>query len=92
MTTELTPEDINKLLSEADELIKSIETEAVQDMQADRRIQFEKDAQELKRLRLEAQTRIEKEGRPDSAKFGDGMHEAFEDIVKAMKDLGDYLT
>ena len=92
MSTEMTPKDINKLLSEADELIKSIESEAVQDMQADQRIQFEKDAQELKRLRLEAQKRIEKEGQPDSATYGEGMHEALKDIVKAMKGLGDYLS
>ena len=86
------PTDIDQLLAEADELIKQINADAIKDMQEEHRIQFEKHAQNLKRLRYEVQEKIDKKGTPESGSYGEGMHEAIDDIVAAMKNLGSYFS
>jgi ElaB/YqjD/DUF883 family membrane-anchored ribosome-binding protein len=86
------PKDIGQLLAEADELIKQINADAIKDMQEEHRIQFEKHAQSLKRLRSEAQENIDKKGTPENGSYSEGMHEAIDDIVKAMKNLGSYFS
>jgi hypothetical protein len=86
------PKDIGQLLAEADELIKQINADAIKDMQEEHRIQFEKHAQSLKRLRSEVQENIDKKGTPENGSYSEGMHEAIDDIVKAMKNLGSYFS
>ena len=86
------PKDIGQLLAEADELIKQINTDAIKDMQEEHRIQFEKHAQSLKRLRSEFQENMDKKGTPENGSYSEGMHEAIDDIVKAMKNLGSYFS
>jgi len=49
------PKDIDQVLAEADELIKQINSNAIKDMEEEHRIQFEKHAQSLKKLRSEIQ-------------------------------------
>ena len=61
-------------------------------MEEEHRIQFEKHAQSLKRLRSEVQEKIDKQGTPDSGTYGEGMHQAIEDIATAMKNLGSYFS
>ena len=87
-----TSKDIDQLLAEADELIKQINADAIKDMQEVHRIQFEKHAQNLKRLRSEVQDKIDKKGTPKNGSYSEGMHEAIDDIVKAMKNLGSYFS
>jgi len=41
---------------------------------------------------MAAQDKIEKEGAQESGTYGEGMHEAIEDIVKAMKRMAGYLS
>ena len=86
------PTDIDQLLAEADELIKKINADAIKDMQEEHRIQFEKHAQSLRRLRSEVQEKIDKKGTPESGSYSEGMHEAIDDIVTAMKNLGSYFS
>ncbi len=86
------PKDIGQLLAEADELIKQINTDAIKDMQEEHRIQFEKHAQSLKRLRSKVQENIDKKGTLENGSYSEGMHEAIDDIVKAMKNLGSYFS
>jgi hypothetical protein len=40
----------------------------------------------------EVQDKIGKVGTPGSRSYGEGMHEAMDDIVKAMKELASYLA
>jgi len=87
-----TPKNIGQLLAEADELIKQINADAIKDMQEEHRIQFEKHAQSLKRLRSEVQENIDKQETPENGSYSEGMHEAIDDIVKAMKNLGSYFS
>ena len=86
------PKDIDQVLAEADELIKQINSNAIKDMEEEHRIQFEKHAQSLKKLRSEVQEKIDKEGTPDSGTYSEGMHQAIVDIVTAMKNLGSYFS
>ena len=86
------PTDIDRLLAEADELIKQIDSNAIKDMEEEHRIQFEAHAQSLKKLRSEVQEKIEKEGTPEGGAYGEGMHQAIDDIMTAMKNLGSYFS
>ena len=84
--------NIEQLLAEADELIQQINSDVINDMQEEHRLQFEKHTQNLKKIKSEVQSRIEKKGTSDISSSADGMHEAIQDIVKAMQDLTKYLS
>lgn len=85
-------EDIDQMLAEADELLRQIDPEVIEYMEAGKRAQLEQHAQSLKRLKSEVQDKIGKEGVPEGSAYGEGMHEAIEDIAKAMKALAAYLA
>jgi seryl-tRNA synthetase len=85
-------EDIEQILAEADDLLKQIDPEIIEYMKEEQRAQLEQRAQSLKKLKSEVQDKIGKEGAPQSSSYGEGMHEAMEDIVKAMKALKSYLS
>ena len=91
MAKNLEPKNIEQLLAEADELIRQINSDAIKDMEEEHRIQFEKHAQNLKKIKSEVQEKIEKNGTSEISSSADGMHEAIQDIVKSMKDLKNYL-
>jgi len=80
--------NIEQLLAEADELIEQINSDAIKDMQEEHRLQFEKHAQNLRKIKSEVQGKIEKKTNSGA----EGMHEAIQDIVKAMQDLTKYLS
>jgi hypothetical protein len=84
-------EDIEQVLAEADALLRQIDPEIIKDMEERRRAQLEEHAQRLKKLKSQVQDKIKKEATPESSSYGEGMHEAIEDIVKAMKGLSSYL-
>ena len=75
--------NIEQLLAEADELIQQINSDVINDMQEEHRLQFEKHAQNLKKIKSEVQGKIEKKTNSGA----EGMHDAIQDIVKAMQDL-----
>jgi hypothetical protein len=79
--------NIEQLLAEADELIRQINSDVIDDMQEERRLQFEKLAQNLKKIKSKVQGKIEQKGTSDISSSAEGMHEAIKDIVKAMQDL-----
>ncbi len=80
--------NIEQLLAEADELIQQINSDVINDMQEEHRLQFEKHAQNLKKIKSEVQGNMEKKTNSGA----EGMHEAIQDIVKAMRDLTKYLS
>ena len=88
MPKNLESKNIDQLLAEADELIRQINSDAVKDMKEEHRIQFEKHAQNLKNIKSEVQGKIEKKTNSGA----EGMHEAIQDIVKAMQGLTKYLS
>jgi hypothetical protein len=91
MPKNLESKNIDQLLAEADELIQQINSDAIKDMEEEHRIQFEKHIQNLKKIKSEVQGKIEKKGTLEISSSADGIHEAIQDIVKAMKGLKNYL-
>ena len=92
MSKNLESKSIEQLMAEADELIQQINSEAINDMQEEHRLQFEKHAQNLKKIKSEIQGKIGKKGTSEISSSAEGMHEAIQDIVKAMRDLTKYLS
>jgi phage-related protein len=87
MPKNLESKNIKQLLAEADELIQQINSEAIKDMQEEHLLQFEKHAQHLKKIKSEVQGRIEKKATSEISSSAEGMHEALQDIVRALQDL-----
>ena len=84
--------NIEQLLAEADELIQQINSDVINDMQEEHRLQFEKHAQDLKKIKSEVQGKIEKKKTSKISSGAEGMHEAIQDIVKAMQGFAKSLS
>ena len=87
MSNNVASKNIEQLLAEADELIQQINFDAIDDMQEERLLQFEKHAQSLKKIKSEVKGKIKKKGTSEISSSAEGMHEALQDIVRAMQDL-----
>ncbi len=93
MQKTLKHEDIEQLLAEADELLQQIDPEIIEYMEEEHRAQLEEQAQSLKKIKAEIQDKFGKEGSAEQHNvYGEGMHEAIEDIATAMKELARYLS
>jgi hypothetical protein len=92
MPKNLEYKNIDQLLAEADELIQQINSDVIKDMEEEHRLQFEIHVQNLKKIKSEVQGKIEKKGKLEISSSADGMHEAIQDIVKAMRDFTKYLS
>jgi F0F1-type ATP synthase membrane subunit b/b' len=92
MQKTFTHEDIEQILAEADDLLQQIDPEIIEDLEEEERAQLEQQAQSLQKLKSEVQDKIGKEGPSQARPYSEGMHEAMDDIVKAMKALASYLS
>jgi DNA-binding transcriptional MerR regulator len=92
MKTAFKPEDIEQILAEADELLQQLDSEIIEDMEVAQRAQLEQQAQTLKKLKSEVQDKIGNDRAPESSSYSEGVHEAIDDIVKAMQALASYLS
>jgi hypothetical protein len=92
MALKNTPKDIDQLLAEADDLIRRIDANELNEVHEKHRIEFEKHAQRLKQLRSEVKEKIDRQEEPGSGTYGEGIHEAIVDIMTAMKNLGVQLS
>ena len=92
MSKNLESKSVDQLLAEADELIQQIQSDAIEDMKEEHRLQFEKHAQNFKKIKSEVQGKIEKTGASKKNHGAEGVHEAILDIVKAMRNLTEYLS
>ena len=92
MPKNLESKNIEELLAEADELVRQINSDVIKDMKEEHRLQFEKHAQNLEKIKSEVQGRIQKKEASDIGSGAKGMHEAIQEINKAMGDLAKYLT
>ena len=87
MSNNVASKNIEQLLAEADELIQQINSDAIKDMQEEHLLQLEKHAQSLKKIKSEVKGKIKKKGTSEISSSAEGMHEALQDIVKAMREL-----
>jgi CDGSH-type Zn-finger protein len=92
MQKTFTDEDIEQIMAEAEELLAQIDPEILEYMDEEQRAQLEQQAQDLKKLKSEVEDKIGKEGPSQGKPYSEGMHEAIEDIAKAMKALASYLS
>ena len=86
------PKTIENILSGADELLNRLNSGLIKDLEETERIQIEIMANNLKKQKIEVQEKIEMRKPSKHPSFGEGIHEAIEDILKAMRDLTSYLT
>ncbi|RJQ77483.1 MAG: hypothetical protein C4519_13385 [Desulfobacteraceae bacterium] len=91
METDWESKDIEQLLADADELIQKITSDAIKDMQEEHRLRFEKSTRSLEMLKFEVQGKLEK-NKAKKSSGAEGMHEAIQEIAKAMGDLKKYLS
>ncbi len=87
MSKNLDPKNFEQLMAEADELVGQINSEILKEMAEDHRIQFEKHAQNLERIKSEVQNDIANKDALELNSGANGMHEAILDIVKAMQNF-----
>ncbi len=92
MTTNLKLKNIKEILSEADELIRQINSDAIKDIEERHRLLIAKHAQHLKNVKSEVQTKLKEKEKFKLSDSAEGMHEAFQDISKAMVQLKKYLS
>jgi hypothetical protein len=92
MEKTLKHEDFERMLAEADDLLNRIDAEIVEFVEEGKRAQLEQQAQRLKKLKSAVQDKIEKEEPSQNVSYSDGVHEAMDDIVKAMKALASFLS
>ena len=92
MPKNLETKNIDQLLAEAEQLIQQINSDAIKDLEEEHRIQFEKHAQNLKKIKSEIHDESGKKGTSEISSGADGIHEAIQDIVKAMRGLTKYLS
>lgn len=80
--------DIDQLMAQADALVHQINAKFLEELEETHRIQFERHVQRLKSIKAKAEKKAASEG----DHYGEGIHEAIVDIVKAMKNLAGYLS
>ena len=85
--------DIDKVLAEADRLVERISLMVSENVIETGQIEGEKRLKALESISTEMQDKISKEATPkDSSSYAEGFHEAYQDIVKAMKNLKELLN
>ena len=84
--------DIKQLMAEADELVKRIDADAMKNMEEEHRLQFEIHAQHLKSIKSKVENEMEKKGTSKMDHGAEGMHEAIQEISKAMGALKKYIS
>jgi cytochrome P450 len=85
MTTNQSPEDIEQLLAEADELVLRISSDVLNEMEEEHRLQFEIHAQKLESIKSKVQGGSVKKKAWKADSGAEGIHDAILDIIKAMR-------
>ena len=92
MSTKLSAEGVERLLAEAEELVQRIEADVRNELEEEHRLQFELHARNLEKIKSEVQDGTNKKKASKKNLGAEGMHEAIQDISKAMRQLAKYLT
>lgn len=87
MQSDLDHKKTAELLTEAEKLIRHINSDALQYMQDYHRLVFEKHVEKLERIKTEAQVKAKANKETDIRDSAEGMHAAIQEIVKAMQEL-----
>jgi hypothetical protein len=91
MQTNLEHKKTAELLAEAEELIRLINSDALQYMEDDLQLVFKKLVEKLERIKAAVQVKSKVKKDSDISDSAEGMHAAIQDIVKAMRELTHHL-
>jgi hypothetical protein len=69
-----------------------MDSEIIKDIEEKQRVQLEKQVQNLKKLKSEMQEKTSNKKKSQRGSLSEGMHEAINDIVKAMRAMGLYFS
>ena len=92
MQTDLEHKKTAELLAEAEELIRQIDSDALQYMQDEHRRVYEKHVEKLDKIKASTQFKAKVKKETDISDSAEGMHAAIQDIVKAMREMTHKLT
>ena len=92
METKYITPDINQLMAEADALVQQINANFLEQLEETHKIQFENYVQRLNSIKSTVKETADKKAAPEGGQYGEGIHEAIVDIVKAMKSLSGYFS
>ena len=87
MQTNLDHKKNAELLAEAEELIRLINSDALQYMEGDLQLVFGKHVEKLERIKAEVQVKSKVKKESDISDSAEGIHTAIQDIVKAMREM-----
>jgi hypothetical protein len=91
MQTNLEHKKTAELLAEAEELIRLINSDALQYMEDDIQLVFGKHVEKLEKIKSKVQVTSKGKKEPDISDSAEGMHAAIQDIVKAMQEMTHHL-
>ncbi|MBC2736166.1 MAG: hypothetical protein HF981_17540 [Desulfobacteraceae bacterium] len=91
MQTNLEHKKTAELLAEAEELIQLINADALQYMEDDLQLVFEKHVEKLEKIKSKVQVASKGKKEPDISDSAEGIHAAIQDIVKAMREMTHHL-
>ena len=92
MSSNLPAEDVERLMAEAEELVQRIGADVRNEFVEEHRLQFELHARNLEKIKSEVQDGTDKKETSKKKHGAEGMHEAIQEISKAMRQLAKYLT
>ncbi len=92
MSIYLEDKDIEQIMAEADEIMQEITSDFIKEMEEEDRLRIEIYTQNLKKRKAEIQEKIKKKAGTGVGSGAEGMHEAIDDIVKAISGLKKYFT
>lgn len=84
--------DVDQLLAVTEELIEQVNSELADYAEEGRRAEVERQVARVKELQAEIRGKTDKESGSAGEGYSEGVHEAIDDIVKAMKSLSSYLS
>ncbi len=87
MTTNHAQKDLKRLLAEADELVQRINANVFTKMEEEHRVQLEVHAQKIEKIKSKVMKTIAEKNPSEKSTGAEGMHEAFQEIAKAMREL-----
>jgi hypothetical protein len=92
METKYSTPYIDQLMAEADALVHQINANFLEELEETHRIQFERHVQRLQSIKSKVKAKADKKPALEGGRYGEGIHEAIVDIVKAMKNLAGNLS
>lgn len=87
MTKNVEHKHIDQLLAEAEALIQQINSDALKDMEEEHQLLFEKHSEDYNNLKSRVYANSGNTETSELTSSAEGIHEAIQDIVKAMQDL-----